>query len=353
MRTVDFSKIKSDCCLITSEANRLYISGFKSSAGAVLCFKDKTYLLVDFRYYEKALSQVGGSEVVLVGELYPELEQLLKKHQARTVAVETESMTLGQLSRYREKLPAYQFDEDPQLSLALTEARMCKSDYEIECISQAQGISEQAFIHILEFIKPGMTEREIAFELERFMLTHGADGLSFETIVLTGANASIPHGSPGFTPVKNGDFVLMDFGAVVKEYHGDMTRTVCVGTPTDEQIAAYETVLKASQEAFKILKSGVKAQDVDRAAREVIEIAGYKEAFGHSLGHGSGIEIHEAPALASKSDTVLKTNMVVTVEPGIYLKGKFGIRLEDLAVITDNGYRNMNLTGKNLIKISN
>ena len=204
-------------------------------------------------------------------------------------------------------------------------------------------------MHILDFIKPGMTEKHVTLELDYYMLSHGADGLSFETIAVSGKNSSKPHGVPSDKKIEKGDFVTMDFGAVVEGYHSDMTRTVAVGFVTDEQKNVYETVLKAQAAAQAAASSGVCCADVDKAARDVIENAGYGEYFNHSTGHGVGVEIHEYPRLSRLCKTALSVGNVVTDEPGIYIPEKFGVRIEDMLLITENGCENLTRAPKELI----
>ena len=216
-------------------------------------------------------------------------------------------------------------------------------------IIKAQRIAEAAFEHILTFIKEGVTEKEVALELDYYMLSHGADGLSFETIAVSGKNSSKPHGVPSDKKIEKGDFVTMDFGAVVEGYHSDMTRTVAVGFVTDEQKNVYETVLKAQEAAQAAASSGVCCADVDKAARDVIENAGYGEYFNHSTGHGVGVEIHEYPRLSTVCKAILSVGNVVTDEPGIYIPEKFGVRIEDMLLITENGCENLTRAPKELI----
>ncbi len=226
-----------------------------------------------------------------------------------------------------------------------------KTEDEVEKIIAAQRIAEKAFEHILGFIKPGKTEKEVRLELEYYMLSHGADDLSFETIAVAGVKTSMPHGVPGDNVIKSGDFVTMDYGALVDGYHSDMTRTVAVGDITDEQIKVYAAVLEAQLAGLNSLHNGISGVDADKAARGVIEKAGYDDCFGHGTGHGVGVEIHEAPTLSPRSKHVLKTGHVVTVEPGIYVPGKFGVRIEDMALITDDGCRILTDCPKELIVI--
>lgn len=340
-----------DAAIITDDLNRRYFTGMKSSAGTVICFKDKAYLIIDFRYIEKATKTVKDAEVILQGKLFDQINELLTKHGAKTVAVESDTMTVTSLAMYKERITASEVISTRDLSSAIGKLRIVKTQDEIDKIIKAQRIAEAAFEDVLNFIKPGVTEREIGLHLDYYMLSHGAEALSFDTIALTGANTSLPHGVPGDTVVMPNSFVLMDYGATFDGYHSDMTRTVCVGTPTDKMAEVYETVLKAQLDAIAAIKAGVVGSDIDKIARDVIADAGYGDKFGHSLGHGVGIEIHEAPNAAPSSTHIFEENMIVTVEPGIYLPDEFGVRIEDFVVIKPDGCENMTLAKKSLISL--
>lgn len=338
-----------DGTLITSDINRRYFTGMKSSAGMLLIFKECAYLIIDFRYIEKARNTVKNCTVMEQENLTEQINSLMKKHNAKSLAVESMDMTLSRMSFLEKKFPDIEFIKSDELSNNIYDMRTIKSAEEIEKIHKAQEIAEKAFDEILGFISPGVTEREIALKLDSCMLENGAEGLSFETIALAGANTSMPHGVPGNYKVKNGDFVLMDFGAVYDGYHSDMTRTVCVGQPSEKMVKIYDIVLKAQLEALKKVKSGITGSELDGYARDIIDESGYGDFFGHSLGHGVGMEIHEFPTASSKSETILKENMVVTVEPGIYLPGEFGVRIEDFVVVTENSHQNLTNCPKKLI----
>ena len=204
---------------------------------------------------------------------------------------------------------------------------------------------------MLNFIKPGVTEKEIGLCLDYYMLRNGAEGLSFDTIALTGANTSLPHGVPGESVVKDGDFVLMDYGATYDGYHSDMTRTVCVGKPTEKMEQVYNTVLEAQLKSLEFIKAGVSGSDADKVARDIITKAGYGKMFGHSLGHGVGMEIHETPNASPSSKHIFEENMIVTVEPGIYIPDEFGVRIEDFVIVTADGCENMTRAKKSLISL--
>lgn len=340
-----------DAALITDDINRRYFTGMKSSAGTVLAFRDKAYLIIDFRYIEKATKTVKDAEVILQGKLYDQVNELLTKHGAKTLAVESATMTVAMLNAVKARVTAAEIVSSEALSNAISEIRIIKTQDEIDKIIKAQRIAEAAFEDVLNFIRPGVTEREIGLRLDFYMLSHGAEALSFDTIALTGANTSLPHGVPGDTVVENGMFVLMDYGAMYEGYHSDMTRTVCVGKPTEKMEQVYNTVLKAQLDSMAAIKSGVIGKDIDKIARDIIADAGYGDKFGHSLGHGVGVEIHEAPNASPASEYVFKENMIVTVEPGIYLPDEFGVRIEDFVIVKENDCINMTLAKKSLISL--
>lgn len=340
---------EADCGLITSDINRRYFTGMKSSAGIIMVFRNAAYLIIDFRYIEKARNTVSSCEVIQQDDVIEQMSALMKKHNAKSIAVEWADMTLERMAFFEEKFPEFEFIKNNKLSEEILNLRTVKTDDEIEKIRSAQKIAEKAFDEVLNFIKPDVTEREISLFLDQYMLRNGAEKISFETIALTGKNTSMPHGVPSDSRVKKGDFVLMDFGAVYEGWHSDMTRTVCVGNPSEEMEKVYNIVLNAQLKALDAVRAGITGGQLDNAARNVIKAAGYGDAFGHSLGHGVGMEIHEAPAAHSKSETVLEKNMVVTVEPGIYLPDKFGVRIEDFVVVYENSCENLTKCPKNII----
>ncbi len=341
----------ADCALITSDINRRYFTGMKSSAGVVAVFPDKAYLLIDFRYIEKARATVSDAEVIELKKLCPQLKELFERHGARSFAVESETMTVKELGTYRHFFQGMTVDSSDALSNAISAMRSVKDEAELECIKKAQQIAEDALTELLPFIRVGRTEREIALELNRLMFEKGAEDLSFETIVLSGTNTSMPHGVPSDKRVEDGEFVLMDFGAVWKGYHSDMTRTVCVGQPTNEMQKVYSIVLEAQLAGIEAAKAGITGSALDKVSRDIIEAAGYGDCFGHSLGHGVGMEIHERPNASPNYKLPLPEGAVVTVEPGIYIAGKFGIRIEDFVVLHNDGCENLTKFDKNLITL--
>lgn len=340
-----------DSVLITSDVNRRYFTGMKSSAGTILAFRDAACLIIDFRYIEKARAVVKTADVIEQKNLIAQLTELLHEHRAKNVAIEAKEMTVSTLNSYKKELHEFEIIDTDMLSNEISALRSIKDEDELACIRKAQEIAEKAFESILGFIKEGVTEREIALELDRQMLLNGAEAISFETIALAGANTSMPHGVPSDKKVQSGEFVLMDFGAVYNGYHSDMTRTICVGAPTDEMKKVYDTVLEAQLACLEQAHAGMTGSELDKIARGIMEDAGFGDNFGHSLGHGVGLEIHESPNASPNNHNILKSGAVVTIEPGIYLEGKFGVRIEDFVILTENGNVNMTKCAKNILSL--
>ncbi len=334
--------------LIFTPANRRYLTGFPSSLGYLLMTHKGNKLFVDSRYFEAATKQAVDVEVVLMTKLYEQLNTEIKQQGIKRLLIETENefAFFGSLkSRLEVKVVPSQPLSDRLLTL-----RSVKKKEEIESIVTAQRIAEKAFDDILGFIKVGVTEREIAALLEYKMKQYGAEGIAFETIAVSGVNSSLPHGVPTDKTLQEGDFVTMDFGAVINGYCSDMTRTVAVGFATDDMIKVYETVLSAQKNVINTVKAGIICKDADSAARDVITAAGYGEFFGHSTGHGVGLHIHERPNLSPTAEkTKLRAGQIVTDEPGIYLPDKFGVRIEDMLLVRKNDCKNLTKAPKHLI----
>ena len=342
---------EGNCGIITDEVNRRYFTGMKSSAGTVVVFPDESFLIIDFRYIEKARAVVKDCTVMLEksgGGKYAQINELLEKHGTKTVNIDSLTCTVSELASCRKELKA-EVPGDGRFGRIIRQLRTVKTAEETEKMIAAQRIAEKGFEHMLTFIKEGRTEKEIQLELDYYMLSHGAEALSFDTIALSGPMTSLPHGVPSDRKVQKGEFVLMDFGAVVDGYHSDMTRTVCVGEPTDKMKKVYEIVLRAQKAGLEALKAGITGKALDAVARDIISAEGYGEYFGHSLGHGVGMEIHEEQYASPSSNAELLENSVITVEPGIYLEGEFGVRIEDFAVVKANGCENMTKAPKELI----
>lgn len=364
--TNDFSFISDalfdskQAALVTSPVNRRYITGFNSSYGVVVVTKEKCYFLTDSRYHEKAVELLTDSscKVVLIDELSEkglktQLEYIFIKHGIESVLIESQTMTIAMLKYYEKTFPQIDFDISPRLSELLEKKRLIKSKDEIEKIETAQRIAERAFGKLTTKIKEGMTEKQVAAVLNYYMLELGADCPAFDTIVASGKNSAVPHAIPTHKPLEYGDFVIIDFGAVVDGYHSDMTRTVIIGKPTEAMKRVYDAVWSANTDALKAVRGDITSNLLDSVARSTLEAWGYEAYFKHSLGHGVGLEIHEKPSLSvkSKSNMTLRENMVITIEPGVYIPGKFGVRIEDMALVTKSGCVNLTKTPKTLIYI--
>ncbi len=337
------------CALIISPENRKYFTGFDSSDGFLLVSSDRAVFITDGRYIEAAENQINNCEVMLLGKTYPQIASVLSEMNCKHLLVESTKMTVAIYNSLKGVLKNTSISTDSTLDNFINTIRSIKNDKEIESVIKAQRIAEDAFQHILKFIKVGVTEKEIALELDFFMLRNGGEALSFETIAVSGKNSSMPHGVPGDKMIVASDFITMDFGTVINGYHSDMTRTVAVGFATDEMKNVYNTVLQAQQNCLDNIKAGISCKDGDMFARSVINDKGFGKYFTHSTGHGVGVEIHEFPNLSPASDTILQAGNLVTVEPGIYIPGKFGVRIEDMALITENGCRNLTNAPKDLI----
>lgn len=338
-----------DGALIMSEENRRYFTSFPSSDGVLLISRNGTVFLTDSRYVEAAQKKITVCPVRLTKDLSTELPQLMSEFKINNLAVETTRLTVAQFEEFTKWMPDTGICTENYADRAIDALRMVKSDGEVKLVCEAQAIAERAFDHILEFIKPGVTEREIQLELDYYMLRNGAEALSFETIAVSGVNSSMPHGVPSDKKIENGDFITMDYGAVVGGYHSDMTRTVAVGSVSEEQKKIYNTVLEAQLAAMEKMAPGVSCAGADKAARDIITDAGYGEFFGHGTGHGVGVEIHEQPRVSPRSKEILAPGHLVTAEPGIYLPGLFGVRIEDMVLITEDGSRGLTHAPKNLI----
>ena len=335
--------------MITSDVNRLYLTGFTSSAGVVLIGKEFAYLLIDFRYFEKAAKTVSDLKVILSNRLYEQIGELLKSHNIKEICVEASAVTLAQFHRFKKELPDFNISGNTGISEYIEKLRSVKSAKETEYIAEAQRLTDLTFSYITKRIKAGLTEREVMLDMEFFMRKNGSESVAFDFIVVSGKNSSLPHGVPTDKRIEKGDFITMDFGAVVGGYRSDMTRTVAVGFADDLQKEIYSTVLKAQTETVKFIKSGVKCCDADKVARDIITDAGYGDCFGHGLGHSVGLEIHENPACNTRDETLLTSGMIMTVEPGIYIENKFGVRIEDMVFITENSNENLTKSPKELI----
>ena len=335
--------------LISSGSNRFYLTGFNSSAGSVLITKNMAIFFIDFRYFEKAKATVNSCEVVLYDKGDKGIYEFCKNEKIKTIFVEASKTSLSQHKYLSDLFDKIEISNDNLLDLNLNKMRAVKSENELSLIRAAQSLTDQTLDYILPRITVGRTEREVMLDMEFFMRGLGAEGVSFDFIVVSGKNSSLPHGVPTDKKIEKGDFVTMDFGGIVGGYCSDMTRTVAIGTVTDEQKAVYDTTLKAQLAALDKIKAGMICGDIDKIARDIIYDAGYKGCFGHALGHSVGIDVHEAPNLSPNNQAVLEVGNVVTVEPGIYLENQFGVRIEDMVYVTENGCINLTNSKKDLI----
>ncbi len=343
-----------DGVLVSDETSASYLSGFDFSDGYLAILSDKAYLVTDFRYTEAARAGADdGFEVIQAsGSTLMEALDLLICGGARRVAFEEGAVTVSLLERMR-SLSDKRLELLGLASAWLCEMRRLKSEEELLAIDEAQRMTDAAFSHILGMMSPNMTEREVALELEFFMRSQGAEGIAFDVIAVSGSASSLPHGVPRNKRLERG-FLTMDFGARVRGYCSDMTRTVVIGRADEEMKRLYNTVLLAQREALAYLEGGgLSCRDADAVARAIIEGAGYHGAFGHSLGHGVGRYVHEAPRLSpsAKPEDMLVCGNVVTVEPGIYLAGRYGCRIEDMVAITEGSIRNFTRSNKELIEL--
>lgn len=349
-RLLDNLPDKVDAILITSDVHRKYFTGFSSSAGTIFAIKnEEAYFIIDFRYYEKAKNEIDGCKVLLQERLFNQLNNLIKQHHVKNISIESEYMTVADFHHYQQNLPETTLTMNKQVDEHMRSMRMIKTNEELTNIKKAQQITDDAFEHICSYIQPNMTEKDIAGELLDFTYRNGSERPSFDFIVVSGMKSSMPHGVPTNKKVAVGDFITMDFGCVVNGYCSDMTRTVAVHEINDKQKMIYNTVLKAQLSAIQAVKPGMLCQNVDKAARDVIQQAGYGQCFGHSTGHSVGLEIHERPAFSPMDKTVCQSGMVITVEPGIYLAGQFGVRIEDMVCVTNNGCEILTKSPKELI----
>lgn len=338
-----------DAILLLGDKNISYATGFLPTDSAAVVTADRAFLVTDSRYIEAAGKQCfDGVEVILATrehQLSACLREITEECGVKALGVEEDSLSYGLYNRLSEALG---LEFRPGQSV-MTNARQAKSAHELESLIAAQRIAERALNYVLGVIKPGLSERELAAELTYRMLLFGGEGNSFDPICITGAKTSMPHGVPGDGLIKSGDFVTMDFGCIKNGYCSDMTRTVAVGSATDEMKNVYSTVLRAQLAGIAAAKPGVTGAAVHAAAADVISAAGYGQYFGHGFGHGVGLDIHEAPSASPSNEKPLCEGAVISAEPGIYIPGKFGVRIEDVLYLSGNGCQIITKAPKELI----
>ncbi|CAH2715244.1 Aminopeptidase YpdF [Neobacillus rhizosphaerae] len=342
----DFSEQGIDGILITSPFNRRYISNFTGSAGVVLISAEKAQFITDFRYIEQARKQCQDFEIIKFSNSIPEeVAEQVKKLGIQKLGFEEDYLSYSSFKLYDKEVEA----ELVPISGVIEKLRLIKTEAEIKILKVAADIADAAFKHILDFIRPGKTELEVSNELEFFMRRAGATSSSFATIVASGHRSALPHGVASDKVIEAGDIVTMDYGAYYNGYVSDITRTVAVGEPDAKLKEIYDIVLDAQLRGMDGFKPGMTGREADALTRDYITEKGYGEYFGHSTGHGIGLEVHEGPSLSMKSDIILEPGMVVTCEPGIYIPGLGGVRIEDDTHITKDGNEALTHSTKELI----
>ena len=337
-----------DALLLTSVYNRLYAAQYRVAEGVAVVTREGAYYFTDSRYIEAAEKNLKGFTVRMTHPGSSEIERInevIGEHTIKKLGFEENDMTYGDYLRYNEALHAVLVPMQAKIDAF----RATKEPWEIELMRKAQAITDQTFSELCKIIQAGMTEKELEAELLYRLYKHGAEGPSFDPIVVSGPNTSLPHGVPGERKLDFGDFITMDFGCIYGGYCSDMTRTVALGFVSEEMDKVYKTVLKAQLAGIAATKAGVAGRDIDGAARKVIADAGYGDYFGHGYGHSLGILIHEAPNANTRNDQPMPAGAVVSAESGIYLPGKFGVRIEDVTVITETGCEVLTKSPKNLI----
>ena len=332
-----------DAALVITASNTFYLSGYESTNCRILITDEKDYFFTDMRYLEEAKNAIGDRFEVLLGGV-EEIKDIVSGIGVKTLGVE-ENISYGEYKSLEDLFKGVKFVATDEAFGAL---RAVKSEREINLIKTAQSVTETAFNEILPFIKEGVSEIEIAARLEYIMLKNGCE-LAFDSIVAFGENGSKPHAHRSDRKLCRGEFVTMDFGAKYKGYCSDMTRTVALGAVDERKARAYNAVLEANKLAEKAIRPGKKCCDIDGVARKYLAGFGLDKFFSHSLGHSVGVDIHEMPAFSPKCDAVLEKGMIITVEPGVYLEGDFGLRIEDMALVTESGVEILTHADKNLI----
>lgn len=336
--------------ILISPINLHYFAGFTGTTGVVFVTPTRAYMITDSRYTEQAKSQCEGYEVIqYTGDVYETIKHLLEETKVSlpTCCFEGNFMSVDVFQQVCDTL-----DETEFLSFDFATLRMVKRDDELQCLRRAFQIADESFATMLPQLKVGMTENEARIILETEMLKRGSREPSFTTIVASGYRSSMPHGVASDKVMERGDFVTFDFGAMYEGYHSDMTRTIVLGKASEEQKKLYSIVLEAQTRGVACIKEGVTGAEVDAVCRDYIREQGYGANFGHGTGHGVGLDIHELPVASPRSSHVLETNMVVTVEPGIYLSGHMGLRIEDTVVVTKEGCEVLTKTPKDLIELN-
>jgi Xaa-Pro aminopeptidase len=326
-----------DAALVSNAQNRRYLSGFTGSAGYLLISAADAVIATDFRYYEQSAAQAPDFRLhKTVGGFDGWVPQIFAGLGGKKVAIESNDMTVATHAQFKKSLATLPDAERPALvpTPGLVEAlRLYKEPEEVVALQAAVDLGDAAFTHVAQRVEPGWTEKQVAWEIEKYIREHGGDALSFDTIVAGGAWGAMPHASPRERKLEAGEGVVIDMGCEVAGYMSDLTRTIVLGKPDDQFKKIYDIVLTAQLTAEEMVKPGMTGEECHMIAHNVIEAAGYGDTFGHGLGHGIGLEVHEAPRVARTSADELKDDMVFTIEPGIYITGWGGVRIEDMVVL--------------------
>ncbi|MGC9333287.1 MAG: M24 family metallopeptidase [Anaerolineae bacterium] len=338
-----------DAILVSQAENRRYLSGFTGSAGMLMITAQEAILATDFRYYEQMGREAPDFQLAKIKTRFEELlPELISGMGIRRLGFESEHVTVHQLHTWSQASDNVEWVPQRQI---VEKIRAVKEEGELDAIRRSVALNDAALAHLLGVLEPGMTEENAAWEIESYMRTHGASKVAFALIVAAGPNGALPHALASNRPIAEGEPIVIDIGCVVDGYCSDMTRTICLGKPDSHYLEVWQIVLSAQETAEATICAGMTGIEADASARAVIEKAGYGDQFGHSLGHGVGLAVHEMPSASPRVDNVLEAGMVLTVEPGIYLPGEFGVRIEDMVIIREDGVEVLTQSPKRAVSV--
>ncbi len=336
---------------VTGGANRRYLTYAGIGSGCLLVTLDNAVFFTDSRYIDLAREKVVGCEVNCAEKPVEAVVGLLLQRGLKSCGLEYGAISVSEYRKLKKMLTGVELNPEDGVDGILADMRRIKDDYEVSCLKQAQQIGDDAYLHMLEFIRPGMMESEVRMELGTYMVKLGSENFNMGFITSTGKKTAYPHGGSGDDQIIKGCFVMMDFGGMIEGYSADMTRTVAVGYADEQMRRVYDTVKKAQELGLSMIKPGITGQTVHLAVLDYIEQCGYPGCFTHGLGHSLGLEIHENPRCNAWDSSILKAGEMMTVEPGIYLEGKYGVRIEDMGIVTADGFDNFTVSTKELIII--
>lgn len=338
-----------DAMLVSQPENRRYLSGFTGSAASLIITAKEAILATDFRYYEQMAREAPDFQLAKIKARFEDLlPELMSDLGIRRLGFESEHVTVHQLDLWRQATDNVEWVPQRQ---TVEKIRAVKEEGELEALRRSVALTDAALAHLLGVLEPGMTEQNAAWEIESYMRTHGASKVAFTLIVAAGPNGAMPHASASSHPIAEGEPIVIDIGCVVDGYCSDMTRTICLGKPDPRYLDVWQIVRNAQETAEATIRAGMTGIEADASARQVIQRAGYGDQFGHGLGHGVGLAVHEMPAASPRVDNVLQAGMVLTVEPGIYLPGEFGVRIEDMVIIREDGVEVLTQSPKRAVSV--